>query len=187
MLKRFLFYVKSKISKPLLLLFATSCLLEQDKSIAIEDVHFNTTDDTELFFKNIRQSDYHLEVREEAKMNLFRLKAFDRDSTSLDLYPVIIHHWLVDKAYIWLEPARVGEPIEPLEVVISTPDAEEIRISFDGSSPQNHLEVAMHLFDASLTDSRISVGGSEIMPVLSKNRKNYRIAMNDYFRLLGLK
>ena len=183
--KPFLCFKKISVLPSLTLLFLlSSCILDQDKTIAIEDIDFGTTDDTELFFRNIRQSDYELEERPQAKMNLFRLKAMQRDTTQQALYPVIIHHWLVDKAYLWLEPAY--ETSEPITVVIGQ-SGEKKTFQFDGVSPQNHLAIALAMFDANLNNQTIWIGDQEMMLENSSLRKNYQLVLNDYFRLLGLK
>lgn len=163
-----------------------SCTLNQEKPITIEDLEFDTRDDTELFFKNIRQSSYHLEENKPASINIFRLKDIRLDSNSLEPNPVIIHHWLRDKAYIWLEFGGLSNFDEPLDISIAYPQGEKT-ISFDGSSPKNHTEVALALFNASLTESRITCNNREVLPLNTSSRTNYQLVLNDYFRLLGLK
>ena len=186
MLKRFWCFAENSLSIFLILMMISSCTLNQDKSISVDDIDFDTRDDTELFFKNIRQSSYHLEENKPASINLFRLKDYELDSTSLEPNPVIIHHWLRDKAYIWLEFGGLSNFDKPLELSIAYPEGEK-RIQFDGSSPNNHTEVAIELFNASLSEVKITCENTEILKVSSEYRSNYQLVLNDYFRLLGLK
>ena len=183
------FWFSAKINAIVLtLLLANSCILKQDQKVKFEEIDFKTTDDTELFFKNIRQSDYNLEDRTQAKIKMFRLKKFSHDSLSVELQPAIIHHWVSDKAYIWLEPGGISKTLDkPMKVRVVNGDGTEVSVMFDGSSPQNHIKVAIAIFDASLTESSIYVGSKEILPVTHQNRRNFQLVMNDYFRLLGLK
>lgn len=169
-----------------LIFICHSCTLDQDKSIAVEDIDFDTRDDTELFFKNIRQSSYHLEENKPASINIFRLKDNAIDSNSLEPNPVIIHHWLRDKAYIWLEVGGNSSFEEPLEFEIAYPESEKV-LQFDGTSPKNHTEVALALFNACLSEATITCNGAEILALNSSSRANYQLILNDYFRLLGLK
>ncbi len=168
---------------PLLML---SCTLNQEKPISIDDIDFSTRDDTEIFFKNIRQSSYILDENKPASINTFRLKANRLDDASLEPNPVIIHHWLRDKAYVWLEFGGKSDFDEPLEISIAYTQGEKA-LTFDGSSPHNHLEVALALFNASLSETRIYCNGTEVLAVSTPERTHYQLVLNDYFRLLGLK
>ena len=177
---------KNNFTILLIVTMVTSCTLDQDKSISVEDIDFETRDDTEIFFKNIRQSAYHLEENKPASINMFRLKAHVLDSNTREPHPVIIHHWLRDKAYIWLEFGGESSFDEPLEISIVYPEGEK-RFQFDGSSPVNHAEIAIELFNASLTEATIFCEMNEILKLNSAERTRYQLVLNDYFRLLGLK
>lgn len=186
MRKRFWYFVRNKFITQVVLLMLVSCTLNQDKSIAIDDIDYDTRDDTELFFKNIRQSSYNLEENKPASINMFRLKDMLPDSSTLEPTPVIIHHWLRDKAYIWLEFGGQSNFEEPLRISIAYPEGEKT-LTFDGSSPINHTEVALALFNATLTEAKITCEDTEILQLNSPVRSNYQLVLNDYFRLLGLK
>ncbi|MEM9324324.1 MAG: hypothetical protein AAGA85_01655 [Bacteroidota bacterium] len=160
----------------------SACQLAVNDRVVLDDFTFDTTDPSELFFKNVRQSYYDLEERGDAKMNVFRLSNESRDS--LGLYPVIIQHWAIDKAYLWLEPGA-GLP-EHFEVEVKGADGAET-YNFDGRSPHNHLEVATAIFHGFLDEAQIKVAGRELMPAASDARSNFRIVANDYYRLVELK
>ncbi len=186
MRKQFWSFAKSNFTVPWALILVSSCTLNQEKSIAMEDIDYDTRDDTEIFFKNIRQSAYDLEENKPASINMFRLKDIPIDSTSLEPNPVIIHHWLRDKAYIWLEFGGRSNFENPLKILIAYPEGEKV-VTFDGSSPVNHTEVALALFNATLAEAKITCENTEILPLNSPVRSNYQLVLNDYFRLLGLK
>lgn len=186
MRKRFWSLERNNLTFLLFVAVLQSCVLDQDKPITIEDIHFDTRDDTELFFKNIRQSSYNLEENNPASINIFRLKDNTVDSSSVEPNPVIIHHWLRDKAYLWLEFGGQSNFDEPLNITIAYADGEKT-LQFDGSSPKNHTEVALELFNASMTDIKITCESEEILQLNTPARTNYQLVLNDYFRLLGLK
>lgn len=163
-----------------------ACTLDQERAVSLDDIDFDTRDDTELFFKNIRQSDYNLEENKAANINIYRLKDNAEDSTSSEPNPVIIHHWLRDKAYLWLEFGAQSSFEVPLNITVAYPAGKKVML-FDGTSPINHTEVALELFNAALTEAAITCDGKPILTIGSAARTNYKLVLNDYFRLLGLK
>ena len=50
------------------------CSVNADKKVSLENFEFKTGDDTELFFKNVRQSYYDLEEKKAANFNLSILR-----------------------------------------------------------------------------------------------------------------
>jgi len=166
----------------LLLLVLYSCLLKSEDKVNLENFDFHTNDSNELFFKNIRQSDYHIEELKEAKMNIFRLKAYGSESPFIQ--PIIIHNWGLDQASIWLE---LDSTISvPLSIELKKPGNQETLL-FNGQSRKEHLEVSNRLFEALLDSSQVFVGDVELLKFSSEDRKNYRIVLNDYYRLVALK
>ena len=57
-----------------LIVLLTACTSDADKRIDAEKLEFNTTDESELYFKNVRQSEYDLAEMEDAGINIFRAK-----------------------------------------------------------------------------------------------------------------
>mgnify|MGYP001828815496 CR=1 FL=1 len=157
-------------STVLLIVFMSGCQLAVNDRVSLDGFDFSTTDPSELFFKNVRQSYYDLEERQDARMNVFRMSTNDRDS--LELYVAIIHHWALDKAYLWLEPGA-GMP-EQFDLTIITEGSGQT-ISFDGSSPMNHLEVATAIFHGLLEDAEIQFSGQVLLPKGSKKREAFRV------------
>lgn len=87
----------------LLLLFSlifVACKSDRKKKVNLENFTFSTTDASELYFKNIRESYYQVEVKEGIK--IFRLKDYE-ELDSIIIKPIIVYHWRVDKAFLMLE------------------------------------------------------------------------------------
>ncbi len=166
----------------IIIFLSAGCQLSVNDRVSLEGFDFGTTDPSELFFKNVRQSYYELEERREARMNVFRIKAVSDDSVAIT--PAIIHHWAIDKAYLWLEPAETLSTPLDFRLVLRT---EERQVTYDGSSPLNHIECATEIFHTILDDGQIFIEGMEILPKGSGAREQYRIVLNDYYRLVELK
>jgi len=166
-----------------LLVLCQSCLLKTDEKVDLKDFDFSTTDSSELFFKNIRQSDYKIEERTTAKMNLFTYRSF-AEKELVPIYPRIIHNWRADQAYIWLE---LNHQSDSTLIGISKPDLPKLEIAFEASSKEEHFETVNTIFEALLDSSRIYLNGDEVLAIGSSQRADFRLIVNDYYRLVNLK
>lgn len=166
-----------------LLIGLPSCLLQSDKPIDLDDFEFKTTDSSELFFKNVRQSYYELEERKEAKMNVFRWR--ENKQTETKIQPIIIHNWLRDEAYLWLEVDDTL--IAEAPVFILAGDTETIEHSFSNNSKEDNFKMANLIFNAILDNADISLSGIQILEKESQERSDFMLVMNDYYRLVSLK
>lgn len=167
----------------LLLVVLSSCLLKTQEKVDLSNFDFSTTDPSELFFKNVRQSDYELTEMKEAKLNTFRLKGIEKKG----LYPVIIHHWALDKAYVWLEKDESLVSEGPVPLVLINREGKTDQFDFGGVSKEEHLKMANSIFEIIIDSGRVFVNEAELFPFGSPERKNYRIVLNDYYRLVELK
>ena len=162
-------------------LFLFSCLLSTDQKVDLNDFDFSTTDDSEIFFKNVRQSEYEIIEMKEARMNIFQMTGLSQTSS---LWPKIIHNWSLDQASIWLETDTALQ--KPISILITTPTSSNT-ILFSGETRMEHLETSNAIFEAILDSSKVFVNDQEIFAMGSSQRKDFRVVMNDYFRLVGLK
>ncbi len=87
-----------------LLLVLFSCKIDQKKKVDPGAPDFSTTDDSELFFRNLRQPFYDKEELTEAKLNQYRLSARVTDVQKPIINLCIVENWRFDEAYILLEP-----------------------------------------------------------------------------------
>ena len=158
-----------------------SCHLRQNEKVDLRDFDFKTTDQAELFFKNVRQSEYRVVENKEAKINMFYYKRYD-DLDSTRFNPVIIHHWLVDKAYLWFEIAMTEESVD----IFIEKNQNTTVLSFGASSTLNHLEVNNAIFNALLDTANITYRDK---PLFNNEKEStfFKVVVNDYYRLVGLK
>ncbi len=85
------------------------CNSDKNKKVDVANFEFNTTDATELYFKNIRESYYNIEEKEGIK--IFRLKEYD-EIDSVWIKPMIVYHWRVDKNFLMFEFYPKNSPEE---------------------------------------------------------------------------
>ncbi len=137
-----------------------------------------TTDASELFFKNVRQSYYNVRELADAGMNVFDIKSADENSL---LRISLIHHWRTDEASVLLEFRDLATP---LALTIET-DSLESPVIFDGQNVQDHIELALRLFKAIQNKEEVRIGEFEDALVFAnrKQREAFRITMIDFLTL----
>ena len=85
-----------------------SCNPDKTTRIDLETPTFKTTDASELFFKNVRQTYYEVEDLKAARLLVYKSKELLKEETLV--FPQIVHNWYEDEAYILLEfDSRVQE------------------------------------------------------------------------------
>ncbi len=168
------------------LLFIQACGIDKDKKVDREKFTFKTGSDTQLFFKNVRQSYYDLEENKAAKFNVFRFKKRVKESNLPILNFAIVVNYLKDEAYLLLEPSKtVGE----LPVVIqSVNDSTGVsgQIILESQNPKSTLDFAADLYDAMQEGHAFSlIQNSKRIQMFNNqlSREAFRITISDYYRL----
>jgi hypothetical protein len=127
-------------------IWLTSC---ENKTISDQDPYF-TSDAEEIFFKNIRQSDYKVEENQAAGMNIFT----HQDSQETDKAVLkLIHNWRNDKAYVLLE-WRVGRSDVLLRAAGET-------LQWTGETMDNHRDVAVFIYEHEIAGDSIFLSNGE--------------------------
>lgn len=166
-----------------IILLAVSCRIDSDKEVDRGRFSFRTGDDTELFFKNVRQSDYELEVNEAARFHVFRHDKRPSSDTLAWINPAIVINYLQDEAYILLEPSPVLRDLDTLEV-LHRASVDTIRLTLPNR--EQNLEFASRIYEhLKKGDSLLVFTGKRYVPFLPdrEHSEAFRIAMSDYYRL----
>ncbi len=168
----------------MILLFA-GCTIDREKSVDRDKFNFKTGDDTELFFKNVRQSDYDLEVNEAAKFQIYR----HGDRNISDSVPVlnlaIVLNVLKDEAYLFLEPSAMLKEEDPL-IIIQESSTGIDTLTLATQNRDTYLEFASQIYEGMQKDNEFSVlVNGDLLPVLNDpdEREIFRITTSDYYRL----
>lgn len=165
-----------------LILFA-GCQIDSDKKVERDKFLFKTGDDTELFFKNVRQSDYDLETNEAAKFNVFRHEDRPLEDSVLWITPAIVMNYLQDEAYILLEPSQLLVSEDEL-VVVHAASYDTLRLATPNR--EENLEFASRIYEHIKTgDTLLIRTGNKYKPFLMDRTEAeiFRVTMGDYYRL----
>lgn len=175
----------NKIIQLVFLFLVFSCHPDKLKKESIENLRFETTDASELFFKNVRRSDYDVEELTEARLEIFRYKN-TRAETNL-VTPALIVNWGVDRAFLMLE-TRDSLP-ETIHFLINDSISSDT-ILFDGSNQRQHAEVALKMYNAILDKQKIYVllpGEWKKELFTNQGREEFRRIVFDFLRLVELR
>lgn len=161
----------------ILIICLTACHPDKNKTITSEELRFVTTDASEIYFKNVRQSDYQIEERPEAGMNLFSL---DDLNLSNEMKPVIIVNWRADMAFFYFQQdsSREGSYLD-LKIGTET-------YTYDLSNQKSHAELARVMYNSILSELPVMVAD---MPIFQKpeQRESFRRMYFDYLRLVDIR
>ena len=161
-----------------------SCQLDKDKGVDRNKFTFKTGDDTEIFFKNMRQSYYDLEENKAAKFNVFRIKSRLKEDSLPLLNPAIVINYLQDEAYILLEPNAFLQRYGPLTIQWRhTESGEAGTYQLDAMNKNNMLEFSSLLYEGIMANYQFTLPDG--VPFLEDPtaREAFRITMSDYYRL----
>lgn len=171
----------------LLLLCCTACKMSGTDKVLEKDLNFSTTDDSELFFKNVRQLYYDLEEVPAANLNVYRIKERFTETEYPLIGLAIVWNWLKDEAYILIEPNEVLSDEDPIIIFWSDRNTGEtgtytyekgnnmVQLSF-ATKIYNGLQ-AGYFFEVLIQEQR--------QPFLEevKDREAIRKTLSDYYRL----
>ena len=174
----------------LISILVVACQPTDPESISIEDIDFGTTDDSELFFKNVRQSYYDKQEVEAAGMDVFRMS--DRNLTAD--YPLIhlaiAYNWRNDQAFLMVEPNEYIADPEGFRLLSIAPTGNDTTvINYAMGNMKDQVAFAHQLFRAIGGDAQLYIDvDDKAIQVFDKfeDREVIRKTILDYYKLIGL-
>ena len=171
----------------LMLSSLSSCRIDEGSRIDVGDLSYDTTDDSEMFFKNVRQLYYNKEELRNGGLTTFRLRKRNRDPEAPVINLAIVMHWRDDKAYILQEPSDYFSEMDPIPVILQATDslpADTLNIRLE--TKQEMLIESAVIFEG-IRQSRqfLVIRNGDVVPFLSnpQDRETFRVTMSDYLRL----
>ncbi|MEQ8243287.1 hypothetical protein [Fulvivirga sp.] len=170
----------------LLLLTISACKIDDDKTIDRADLTFKIGTDTQLFFKNVRQSYYDLEENMAAKFNVFRFSDRNVNPEALVLNLAIVVNYLQDEAYLLVEPCEaIGS--ENIELRAQHPNNDDVKeINLNEMNREAMLNFCTDTYELLVQGYQFEINvGEEWKAVLDTHqaKEAFRITVSDYYRL----
>jgi hypothetical protein len=180
MLKPFL------IVQLLIILLLTGCKIDQDKKVDRSKFQFEIGDDSELFFRNVRQIFYD-RSSPDGTWQAYRFSNRYFGNERPVILPVIVINWLKDEAYLLIDTNELLGEEDYLKVIIS--DSSTLKsdtVILNQRGRERMLEFGSQLYEAIQANQQIEVKSrGEFLPVLNEDidSESFRVTMSDYYRL----
>lgn len=149
------------------------------------------TDDAYLFFRNLRQTYYHIEEMPEAGIRIYRHKNLPSYDTAAAMIDVgIMVNWKMSKAYILVQPSPIlGDSVTLFLEKYENEKPKSLVLKERNQHKQ--LLFSADLFDAINSGVQLQLvdtAGSKT-PFLAeeKERDAMRITLKDFYKLTGLR
>jgi hypothetical protein len=169
-----------------IILILHGCKIDRDKKVDRSKFQFQMGDDSELFFRNVRQI-YYDRSSPDGTWQAYRFDGRYTGNERPIILPVIVINWLNDEAYLLIESNDILSEEDYLQVVISETMTSKVdTMSLDQRGRERMLEFGSRLFEALQANSKISVKSRDaFVPILTEeiDREAFRITMADYYRL----
>ena len=163
------------------------CDLHKSKVIDPEKINFRTLEDTELFFKNLRQTYYDKEAVDSAGIDKYRFEDRVLDSGRPIINLMIVHNWRTDMAYIFIEPNSFF-PSDTLQVFWQASDGKaKGSYPYQKSNVRSQLLFATQLYGSLQQEHRLWVekeGQKYALLTDEASIEAFRITMVDFYRLV---
>lgn len=164
-----------------------SCQIDGNRQVDRDRFTFNTGDDTEIFFKNVRQSYYDLEENKAAQINVFRFsdRLITEDQPVINL--AIVHQYVNDKAFILVERNEwFDDQTGPLQLESTLKNGTITEIDLETMNKDAMLEFATRVYEDLQQGAEFKlIQKGERIPIFTdkKEREAIRITLSDYYRL----
>jgi hypothetical protein len=180
MLKPFL------LSQLLIILLLGSCKIDRDKKVDRSKFQFTFGDDSELFFRNVRQI-YYDRSSPDGTWQAYRISDRYLGNERPVILPVVVINWLKDEAYLLIDTNELLSEEDYLEVIISdSSTSRSDTVILNQRGRDRMLEFGSQLYEAIQANQKIAVKNrGEFLPVLNEgiDREAFRVTMSDYYRL----
>jgi hypothetical protein len=151
---------------------------------------FFITEASRIYFRNLRQSSYDLELRKDAKMDVFRYEKRVTDTARQVLNVALIINRKKDAAYLYLEPHGSLQQENPLVIRWKKQSGEKGENTFYQGDRFSHLQFLANIFPLLILEEKVEFEAKikeAWIPILTSQEEidALRIPCKDYFRLIG--
>jgi hypothetical protein len=169
-----------------MVILVPACKIDRNKSVDRDKFTFKMSDDSFLFFKNVRQIYYDFQDLSKAKWQAFRFGARYQSISRPVITPVIVVDWMKNESYLLVEPNEVLLSEKALIIREKNSKGKLFEYSLKEKGRENMLEFATKIYEGIMDGNEIYVQSNQkFLPLFinDDDRENFRIVMSDYYRL----
>ena len=169
----------------IVILVLLGCHPDKSTPVLTEQITFRMTDASELFFKNIRRSEYEVVENAQAGIDTYVLNDLEThySGSSPTLLPKLVINWRQDMAYVMLS----SQPLNAIDTLII---GQENTVVFNESNIKDHAFTALKIYNAILESQPIEVLSKGSRKPLFESldyQNDFRIVVFDYLRLVEIR
>ncbi len=176
-----------------LVMLAFACNPDKETRVSVSTPQFETTQQSMLFFKNVRGMYYDLEDNKRAGMLIYRFKDRQMDTTQAAVNVALMNNWRNELAYVFIEPtpALKSQYQDTLRIVWQdTLGTQAGTYRFAKGNREAHFGFATQLYNSILDGHKLTfmdTSGVE-KPLFESEefREAFRITMIDYYRIVKI-
>ncbi|XOV92595.1 MAG: hypothetical protein ACFHWX_20610 [Bacteroidota bacterium] len=172
----------------LVLMILLGCHPDKNKLVDLYKLRFNSTDASEIFFKNIRRSYYEVEENPEAAIELYTLSGYN-EIKQPKLKPTIAYNWRNDFVAIMLSISENLKDQEALLIIFEN-ETEERKLLYNESDVKTQTSVAIQLYNGILSSDEIFlVVNRQKLRLFSNSEEKdlFRVTVFDFLRFVEIR
>ncbi len=178
--------VKALLAFIILSLSLAFLFAPEPQPVDYQDIDFETTSDSRIYFNNVRSFYYHIDRRSKRPMEIYRLKRRIPERDSLGINFAIAHYPGGEQAFIVLEKGSTLEYCDSLQVHF---EAYPLIQSLSLLNGEEQYQFAAKVYTSLLEKKEVLLYcGQDSLKALYANRADRldaEIVLEDYFRLVG--
>lgn len=173
----------------LLIFFLPACEADHSKSAARKKLRFTTTDDAQLFFKNLRRTDYDYQNLAASQLDIFRHSERQQQAAYPLLVPALVMNRQYNEAYILLEANEQLGELVPLHIAWHDKAGQEKgQYVLESINKMEQLRFADQLYQGMRQGQQFYLLRDSLQqPFLNQptDRRVFRTTMADFYQLTG--
>ncbi len=160
--------------------------IDRKKRVDRDKFTFRVTDDSFLFFKNVRQIYYDFQDLPQAKWYAYRWSDRDLAQQRPTLTPVIVVDWIKNESYLLVEPNEKLSNESSIVIQEKNFNGVVFEYSLEQRGRENMLEFATKIYEGIMDENEIFIRcENNLYPLFrdDEDKDNFRVVLSDYYRL----
>ncbi|RUA35730.1 MAG: hypothetical protein DSY77_02195 [Bacteroidetes bacterium] len=166
-----------------------ACSVNTSKEVELNKLRFNYTDDAYLFFRNMRQRQYDLEVMEEGGWRIYRHEDRQQDTSGFYFNVSLVVNWKLNRVYPIIE---MTEQLKKEGLVVewrALESDESGKLTLEGIKRRDEMLFVSKIYNKMTEEVEFFISIENQKTPLFPNtdaKEAFRISLYDFYRMTGL-